>query len=106
MCRTKLKQTEVERELLKKCCETLTEENKMLEKELQELKSTKTSMGPFYMQLPVESLRICPSCERISGGNNGSSPTTALLEAPKAHKDQPFYKNNYTFTQSSAAFAS
>ncbi|KAG5034051.1 hypothetical protein JHK87_008961 [Glycine soja] len=104
--RTKLKQTEVERELLKKCCETLTEENKMLEKELQELKSTKTSMGPFYMQLPVESLRICPSCERISGGNNGSSPTTALLEAPKAHKDQPFYKNNYTFTQSSAAFAS
>ncbi|TKY74938.1 Homeobox-leucine zipper protein HOX19 [Spatholobus suberectus] len=103
--RTKLKQTEVDCELLKKCCETLTEENKMLQKELQELKSMKTTLGPFYMQLPVASLTICPSCERICGGsgasNNGSSPATALLVGPKAH--QHFYKNNYTFTQPSAA---
>ncbi|RDX70677.1 Homeobox-leucine zipper protein HOX19, partial [Mucuna pruriens] len=97
--RTKLKQTEVECELLKKWCETLTEENKMLQKELQELKSMKETVGPFYMQVPVASLTICPSCERICGGsgttNNGSSPTTK----PHHH----FYKNNYTFTQSSAA---
>ncbi|XP_027356145.1 homeobox-leucine zipper protein HAT9-like [Abrus precatorius] len=104
--RTKLKQTEVDCELLKKCCETLSDENKRLQKELQELKSMKTTQGHFYMQLPVASLTICPSCERICGGNNGginngSSPTTALLIGPKPN--QHFYKNNYTFTQSSAA---
>ncbi|KAJ1423476.1 Leucine zipper, homeobox-associated [Sesbania bispinosa] len=107
--RTKLKQTEVECELLKKCCESLREENKRLQKELQELKSMKTttSGGPFYMQLPVASLSICPSCKRISGdggsgnNNNGSnSPiTTALLIGPNKAQHHHFY----TFTQSSAA---
>ncbi|CAJ1973504.1 unnamed protein product [Sphenostylis stenocarpa] len=109
--RTKLKQTEVDCELLKKCCESLTEENKMLQKELEELKSMKTALqGPIFMQLPVATLTICPSCERICGGssatnNNGSSPTTttALLVGPKPHHDHHFYKNNYTFTQPSAA---
>jgi len=113
MCgRTKLKQTEVNCELLKKCCESLTEENKMLQKELEELKSMKTALqGPIFMQLPV--VTICPSCETICGGsaattNNASSPTTTtttttLLVGPKPHHDHPFYKSNYTFTQSSAA---
>ncbi|KAK7352518.1 hypothetical protein VNO80_17940 [Phaseolus coccineus] len=105
--RTKLKQTEVNCELLKKCCESLTEENKMLQKELEELKSMKTALqGPLFMQLPVATLRICPSCERICGGsgattNNGSSPTTitttitTLLVDPKPPHDHHFYKNNY-----------
>ncbi|MCD7464454.1 Homeobox-leucine zipper protein [Datura stramonium] len=63
--RTKLKQTEVDCEYLKKCCETLTEENKRLHKELQELRALKSSQ-PFYMQLPATTLTMCPSCERVA----------------------------------------
>uniref|UniRef100_A0A453IKK9 Homeobox domain-containing protein n=1 Tax=Aegilops tauschii subsp. strangulata TaxID=200361 RepID=A0A453IKK9_AEGTS len=37
--RTKLKQTEVDCEFLKRCCETLTEENRRLQRELQELRT-------------------------------------------------------------------
>ncbi|GER25928.1 homeobox-leucine zipper protein family [Striga asiatica] len=63
--RTKLKQTEVDCEYLKKCCETLTEENRRLQKELQELRALKASQ-PFYMQLPATTLTMCPSCERVA----------------------------------------
>ncbi|KAK3001673.1 hypothetical protein RJ639_021607 [Escallonia herrerae] len=62
--RTKLKQTEVDCEYLKRCCENLTEENRRLHKELQELRALKTSQ-PFYMQLPATTLTMCPSCERV-----------------------------------------
>ncbi|XP_078444641.1 homeobox-leucine zipper protein HAT14-like isoform X2 [Wolffia australiana] len=64
--RTKLKQTEVDCEYLKSCCERLTEENRRLQKELQELRALKTSV-PFYMQLPATTLTMCPSCERVGG---------------------------------------
>ncbi|XP_031258773.1 homeobox-leucine zipper protein HOX11-like [Pistacia vera] len=63
--RTKLKQTEVDCEYLKRCCETLTEENRRLQKELQELRALKSSQ-PFYMQLPATTLTMCPSCERVA----------------------------------------
>ncbi|KAG2242848.1 hypothetical protein Bca52824_095310 [Brassica carinata] len=43
--RTKLKQTEVDCEFLKKCCETLTDENRRLQKELQDLKALKILGG-------------------------------------------------------------
>ncbi|KAJ6435871.1 hypothetical protein OIU84_000987 [Salix udensis] len=39
--RTKLKQTEVDCEFLKKCCESLSNENRRLKKELQEMRSQK-----------------------------------------------------------------
>ncbi|MCD9646678.1 homeobox-leucine zipper protein [Datura stramonium] len=75
--RTKLKQTEVDCELLKKCCETLTDENRKLYKELQELKALKVGQ-PLYMQLPAAAtLTVCPSCERVAGagaGQNSSKP--------------------------------
>ncbi|XP_022772255.1 homeobox-leucine zipper protein HAT22-like [Durio zibethinus] len=71
--RTKLKQTEVDCESLKKCCETLTEENKRLQKELQELKSLKLTAS-YYMKLPAATLTMCPSCERV--GNGGEGPST------------------------------
>ncbi|XP_047336494.1 homeobox-leucine zipper protein HOX11-like [Impatiens glandulifera] len=67
--RTKLKQTEVDCEYLKRCCETLTEENRRLQKELQELRTLKTSQ-PFFMQLPATTLTMCPSCERTSTAGN------------------------------------
>ncbi|KAK6923188.1 Homeobox domain [Dillenia turbinata] len=89
--RTKLKQTEVDCEFLKKCCETLTDENRRLQKELQELRALKLAQ-PFYMQLPVATLTMCPSCERIggngvSGDNSSNSPFTT---APKPHFFNPF----------------
>ncbi|KAF5740101.1 homeobox-leucine zipper protein HAT22-like [Tripterygium wilfordii] len=69
--RNKLKQTEVDCEELKKCCETLTEENKRLQKELQELTSFKMNdnTAPFYMQLPAATLTLCPRCERTATGS-------------------------------------
>ncbi|KAF8396043.1 hypothetical protein HHK36_017655 [Tetracentron sinense] len=63
--RTKLKQTEVDCEYLKGCCETLKEENRRLQKELQDLRALKAS-HPFYMQLPATTLTMCPSCERVA----------------------------------------
>ncbi|KAL6337036.1 hypothetical protein AAG906_036350 [Vitis piasezkii] len=74
--RTKLKQTEVDCEYLKRCCETLTEENRRLQKELQELRALKTSQ-PFYMQLPATTLTMCPSCERVATTSTSSSAAAA-----------------------------
>ncbi|XXG58160.1 hypothetical protein AAC387_Pa04g0543 [Persea americana] len=65
--RTKLKQTEVDCELLKKCCENLSEENRRLKKELQELRSMKVG-SPLLLQLPkvaATTVNVCPSCERV-----------------------------------------
>ncbi|KAI3909109.1 hypothetical protein MKW92_044230 [Papaver armeniacum] len=74
--RTKLKQTEVDCEFLKKCCETLTEENRKLHKELQELKALKLSQPQsMYMQLPAATLTICPSCEKLGGGGGAGDGT-------------------------------
>ncbi|XP_043712278.1 homeobox-leucine zipper protein HAT22-like [Telopea speciosissima] len=95
--RTKLKQTEVDCEFLKKCCETLTDENRRLQKELQELKALKLS-PPLYMQLPAATLTMCPSCERIGGGigigigggGDGSSKANPYAMAPKTHFYNPF----------------
>ncbi|GAA0185951.1 hypothetical protein LIER_33239 [Lithospermum erythrorhizon] len=97
--RTKLKQTEIDYEFLKKCCETLTDENRRLHKELQELKALKLgSQQPFYMQLPAATLSMCPSCERIGGGINGhdittSSKSSLISIAPKPHFFNPFTKS-------------
>ncbi|KAF8403922.1 hypothetical protein HHK36_012028 [Tetracentron sinense] len=83
--RTKLKQTEVDCEYLKRCCETLTEENRRLQKELQELRVLKTSQ-PFYMQLPATTLTMCPSCERVASTSTSTSTTnpSATAITPKA----------------------
>ncbi|CAL9229426.1 unnamed protein product [Arabidopsis halleri] len=72
--RTKLKQTEVDCEYLKRCCESLTEENRRLQKEVKELRTLKTST-PFYMQLPATTLTMCPSCERVA--TSAAQPATS-----------------------------
>ncbi|KAH0696519.1 hypothetical protein KY290_013889 [Solanum tuberosum] len=72
--RTKSKQTEVDCEFLKKCCETLTDENRKLYKELQELKALKVGQ-PLYMKLPAAAtLTVCPSCERAGAAQNSTKP--------------------------------
>ncbi|KAK9169972.1 hypothetical protein Syun_002112 [Stephania yunnanensis] len=83
--RTKLKQTEVDCEYLKRCCETLTDENRRLQKELQELRALKTS-HPYYMQLPATTLTMCPSCERVAATTTTAtaSPTAAPTVAAAA----------------------
>ncbi|ERN20228.1 homeobox-leucine zipper protein ATHB-4 [Amborella trichopoda] len=63
--RTKLKQTEVDCEFLKRCCENLTEENRRLQKEVMELRSLKQTPH-FYMHVPPAALTMCPSCERVA----------------------------------------
>ncbi|KAL5206757.1 hypothetical protein ABZP36_034966 [Zizania latifolia] len=75
-CRTKLKQTEVDCEYLKRCCETLTEENRRLQKELAELRALKT-VHPFYMHLPATTLSMCPSCERVASTSTQATATTS-----------------------------
>ncbi|KAL6655480.1 hypothetical protein ACP70R_006306 [Stipagrostis hirtigluma subsp. patula] len=77
--RTKLKQTEVDCEYLKRCCEKLTEENRRLQKELAELRALKT-VQPFYMHLPATTLSMCPSCERVA--SNSAPPASAAASAP------------------------
>ncbi|KAF0918522.1 hypothetical protein E2562_024783 [Oryza meyeriana var. granulata] len=77
--RTKLKQTEVDCELLKRCCETLTEENRRLHRELQHLRALShpaASAGFFMAPLPAATLSVCPSCERLAG----ASPTAAAAD--------------------------
>ncbi|CAK9148446.1 unnamed protein product [Ilex paraguariensis] len=78
--RTKLKQTEVDCEYLKRCSETLTEENRRLQKEIQELRALKASK-PFYMQLPATTLTMCPSCERVASTTTSSATATATATA-------------------------
>ncbi|OIW10300.1 hypothetical protein TanjilG_28051 [Lupinus angustifolius] len=86
--RTKLKQTEMDCEFLKKCCETLTEENMRLQKELQELKALKLAQ-PLYM--PMSATTMCPSCERLSGGGASNKRTPfSMSMAPKPHFYNPF----------------
>lgn len=84
-CRTKLKQTEVDCDFLKRCCENLTEENRRLQKEVQELRALKLLSPQVYMHIaPPTTLILCPSCERVS--NN--STTSACGTAPSA-SDRP-----------------
>nr|WGS99089.1 HD-Zip24 protein [Salvia miltiorrhiza] len=91
--RTKLKQTEVECELLKKCCETLTDENRRLQKELHDLKLA----PPLYMKLPAAAtLTICPTCERFSSSGGGAAENATKSPFAKPH----FYNH---FTNPSAA---
>ncbi|KAF9603177.1 hypothetical protein IFM89_034510 [Coptis chinensis] len=94
--RTKLKQTEVDCEYLKRCCETLTDENRRLQKEVQELRALKLS-PQFYMHMtPPTTLTMCPSCERVavSQSSNGSAaPSTAAPLGPQQHRGLPWAPN-------------
>ncbi|PPD75335.1 hypothetical protein GOBAR_DD27734 [Gossypium barbadense] len=86
--RTKLKQTEVDCEFLKRCCETLTNENRRLQKELQELRSLKTAAQPFCMNMPAATLTMCPSSERIGGvaGDGNSKNPFSMPSKPRFYK--------------------
>ncbi|KAH9535278.1 hypothetical protein CY35_17G044400 [Sphagnum magellanicum] len=107
--RTKLKQTEVDCERLKRCCDCLALENRRLQKELHELKAVKSvasiSSAPAagrgggthmsqQQQLDYSSysrpllpaaatLTMCPSCERVSTvADNRAAHTSNNLTKP------------------------
>ncbi|XP_050381070.1 homeobox-leucine zipper protein HAT14 [Argentina anserina] len=102
--RTKLKQTEVDCEYLKRCCETLTEENRRLHKELQELRALKTSQ-PFYMQLPATTLTMCPSCERVVTTASANTATTNPTTTIKSFSSPSGVTNNHSRLHSHSPFA-
>ncbi|KAK7374482.1 hypothetical protein VNO80_07912 [Phaseolus coccineus] len=83
--RTKLKQTEVDCEVLKRCCENLTEENRRLVKEVQELRALKSSPQMYMHMNPPTTLTMCPSCER-GHSSSSSSPATVHSSAPTTRK--------------------
>ncbi|KAM3322105.1 homeobox-leucine zipper protein HAT4 [Capsicum chacoense] len=88
--RTKLKQTEVDCEFLKRCCENLTEENRRLQKEVQELRALKLS-PQFYMQMtPPTTLTMCPSCERVGAPPSSSSGLTSTPMGQAQPRPMPF----------------
>jgi homeobox-leucine zipper protein len=59
--RTKLKQTEVDCEYLKRWCDRLADENKRLERELADLRELKAAAPPSSA-----TLTMCPSCRRVA----------------------------------------
>jgi homeobox-leucine zipper protein len=62
--RTKLKQTEVDCDYLKRWCDRLADENKRLERELADLRAVAPSPAPSA------ALTMCPSCRRVATANH------------------------------------
>ncbi|KAH9618498.1 hypothetical protein KSS87_004558 [Heliosperma pusillum] len=92
--RTKLKQTEVDCEFLKRCCEQLTEENRRLQKEVQELRTLKMS-PQFYMQMtPPTTLTMCPSCERVAVPTSGPAQSKPHPSLESRSNIRPVANNN------------
>ncbi|KAL2338707.1 hypothetical protein Fmac_013153 [Flemingia macrophylla] len=68
--RTKLKQTEVDREFLKKHCQNLSDENRRLKRELQELRALKVGPSQLCIQLSkTTTLTMCSSCQKLGKSN-------------------------------------
>ncbi|CAL0329495.1 unnamed protein product [Lupinus luteus] len=80
--RTKLKQTEVDCEYLKICCENLSEENRRLQKEVQELRTLKLSPQLYMHMNPPTTLTMCPSCQRVGVSSTSSSSPATMPSAP------------------------
>ena len=79
--RTKLKQTEVDCEYLKRWCEQLAEENRRLGKEVAELRALNAAPAQAP---PLTTLTMCLSCKRVA--SSSSSPSSASsIPATHAH---------------------
>ncbi|KAA3465937.1 homeobox-leucine zipper protein HOX3-like [Gossypium australe] len=81
--RSKLKQTEMECEYLKRWFGSLTEQNRRLQREVEELRAMKvappTVISPHSCEpLPASTLTMCPRCERVT------TTTTAAIEKGSA----------------------
>ncbi|XP_042423713.1 homeobox-leucine zipper protein HAT9-like [Zingiber officinale] len=97
--RTKLKKTQVEREILRKCCDALREENKRLRKELHELKSTKCPATRFTRP-PQAALVICSSCKKVINDEGGNSDGTEGSGSVSAEVAKPRFFNLFAHSTS------
>ncbi|KAL8160087.1 hypothetical protein V2J09_001624 [Rumex salicifolius] len=87
--RSKLKQTEMECEYLKRWFSTLTEQNRWLQKEVEDLRALKvappTVLSPETRQpLPASTLSMCPRCERVTASNSVVKPPSPSPPATAA----------------------
>ncbi|XP_068638570.1 homeobox-leucine zipper protein HOX3-like [Aristolochia californica] len=94
--RTKLKQTEMEYEYLKRCFGSLTEENRRLQREVEQVRSMRVApaavISPYKREpLPVSTLSMCPRCERVTANPpaNGFDNGSASQSSPHSHIFQP-----------------
>lgn len=87
--RTKLKQTEVDCEYLKRCCENLTEENRRLQKEVSELRALKLSPQLYMNMSPPTTLTMCPQCERVAVSSSAASSSVPGASASRSHHVHP-----------------
>ncbi|XP_019160133.1 PREDICTED: homeobox-leucine zipper protein HOX3-like [Ipomoea nil] len=90
--RSKLKQTEMECEYLKRWFGSLTEQNRRLQREVEELRAKKvgppTVLSPHSRQpLPASTLTMCPRCERVS--TNTTTTTTVRVVDKGGPTTQP-----------------
>ncbi|XP_073154914.1 homeobox-leucine zipper protein HAT4-like isoform X2 [Henckelia pumila] len=80
--RTKLKQTEVDCEYLRRCCENLTEENRRLQKEVNDLRTLKLSPQFYANMTPPTTLTMCPRCEHVAAAPSHHQPPTWAAAQP------------------------
>ncbi|XAR63247.1 hypothetical protein NMG60_11023122, partial [Bertholletia excelsa] len=78
--RTKLKQTEVDCEYLRRRCDHLTEENRRLQEELNELRALKHTSQSYTHANPPTTLSMCPSCERVAVLPTSSAATSSTVD--------------------------
>ncbi|XP_037423376.1 homeobox-leucine zipper protein HOX2-like [Triticum dicoccoides] len=88
--RTKLKQTEVDCEYMKRWCEQLAEQNKRLEKEVAELRALKAAPAVHAQQAaPAATLTMCPSCRRVAATTAGPAATQHQHQQPQQCHPKP-----------------
>ncbi|KAG6399020.1 hypothetical protein SASPL_140493 [Salvia splendens] len=69
--RSKLKQTEMEFEYLKRWFGSLSEQNRKLHKEVEELRAINVgSHRHSHLSPPASTLSMCPRCERVTAASN------------------------------------
>ncbi|RZC58175.1 hypothetical protein C5167_005477 [Papaver somniferum] len=92
--RTKLKQTEMECEYLKRCFGSLTEENRRLQREVEQLRALRvgppTILSPnSFEPLQASNLTMCPRCERVatnSGNASDKCPSAGKTANKQVHQ--------------------
>eukprot|EP00850_Spirogloea_muscicola_P020589 SM000220S07068 [mRNA] locus=s220:187345:188797:- [translate_table: standard] len=90
--RTKLKQTELDCEALKRCCEALTEENWRLQRELTDVQGgvAVTAAGTTAARTPtMAAVTLCPSCRCLT--ETAMPPPAPVTAAPTTVFGQSFH---------------
>lgn len=82
--RSKLKQTEMECEYLKRWFGSLTEQNRRLQREVEELRAMKvgppTVISPHSCEsIPASTLTMCPRCERVTTTSHDKGPIKTAI---------------------------